>query len=129
MIDFLAHLCTRENDLAADEDEKHNLWLHHTVDQTREQLRLIGAKVMMLGGETFETDGELDVTRADDVLDLEVGEFSIEAKLLDNTRVFARRKLGIIFGLCSSYNHLAGGEDQGGRFRFTDTHDDGCETL
>ena len=34
------YLGTRQDDLARDEDEKHDLWLDHAVDQTREQLRI-----------------------------------------------------------------------------------------
>jgi len=41
LIDLLPHLCAREHDLAADEDKKHNLGLHHAVDQAREQLGLV----------------------------------------------------------------------------------------
>ena len=37
----------------------------------------------------FKTDWELDVARADDVLDLEIRKFSVKAELLDNSCVFA----------------------------------------
>lgn len=41
LVDLFADLCSRKNDLAGDEDEKHNLRLHHAVDQTREKLGLV----------------------------------------------------------------------------------------
>jgi hypothetical protein len=42
-------------------------------------------------GETFEPDGELDVARADDVLDLEFREFCVETELLNDSGVPVRR--------------------------------------
>lgn len=87
VIDFLANFRTRENDLAANEDQKHNLGLDHTIDETREQLRLIRAKVVMATGQSLESNWELDVTRSNNVLDLEVGKLGIEAKFLDDTRI------------------------------------------
>ena len=93
MIDLLSNLGTSQDNLAADEDQEHNLGLDHTIDQTREQLRLVRAKVVMTAGKTFETDRELDVARADNVLDLEIREFCVEAKLLYDTSIFARGKL------------------------------------
>ena len=41
LINLLAHLRPCQDDLAADEDQEHDLRLDHTVDKTREQLRLI----------------------------------------------------------------------------------------
>lgn len=42
--------------------------------------------------QTLQTDGELHgVTRTNDVLNLELGELGIEAKLLHDTRVLVRR--------------------------------------
>lgn len=45
-------------------------------------------------GEALEPDRELDVARADDVLDLELGELGVEAELLDDARVPVWRKAG-----------------------------------
>jgi hypothetical protein len=84
LIDLLADLGAGEDDLARDEDEEHNLRLHHAVDETREELRLVGREVVMARSKTLETDWKLDVAAADDVLDLEVGEASVEAELLDD---------------------------------------------
>lgn len=129
LVDLLADLGTSQDDLAGDEDQEDNLWLHHAVDETREELRLVGAEHVVTASKAFETDRELDVTRADNVLDLEVGELCVEAELLDDTSVLARGKLAVILGLGTGDDHLARGEDQGGRLGLTDTHDDGGETL
>lgn len=83
----------------------------------------------MAGGEPLKTDREFDVARSDNILDLEVGELGVEPEFLDDTSVFARRKFRIIFRLGTRDDHLAGGEDQRGSFRFANTHDDSSETL
>lgn len=84
---------------------------------------------MVTRGQTLQTDGELDVAGADDVLDLKVRELGIEAKLLDDARVLAGGQLGVVLGLGTGDNHLARGEDQGGGLGLTNTHDNGRETL
>lgn len=129
LVDFLANFGASEDDLSAHEDEEYNLGLDHAVDETREQLRLVGAEVVMLGSETFETDRELDVAGSDNVLDLEVGELGVETKLLDDTSVLARGKLRIILRLGTSHNHLARSEDQSSGFWVANTHDNSGETL
>jgi len=83
----------------------------------------------MLRGQTLEANGELDVARADDVLDFEVGELGIEAELLDDARILARGKLRVILGLRTSNNHLSTCEDQSGSLGLTDAHDNSRETL
>jgi hypothetical protein len=83
----------------------------------------------MFRGKTFETNGELDVARADNVLDLEVGELGIETKLLDDSGILARGKLGVILRFCASDYHLAAGKDQCCSLGLTNTHDDSGETL
>ena len=129
LINLLANLCASEDNFATDEDQQDDLRFDHAIDETREQLRLIRAKRMMFGCKTFETDGEFDVAGADDVLNLEVGEFGIEPKLLDDASVFARCKLRIIFRLCTRHHHLARGEDESCRLGVSNTHDDGSESL
>lgn len=84
---------------------------------------------MMAGCQPLETDREFDIARSDDILNLEVGELRVEPELLDDTSVFARRKFRVIFRLSSRDDHLAGGEDQSGSFRFANTHNDSGETL
>lgn len=44
LVDFLADLGTCQDDLAGHEDQEYNLGLHHTVDETREELRLVRAE-------------------------------------------------------------------------------------
>jgi hypothetical protein len=129
LIDFLAHLGTGQDDLAGYEDEEYNLRLHHAVDETREQLRLVRAEHVVTACQAFETDGELDVARANNVLDLEVRELRVEAELLDDASVLAACKLAVVLRLGTGDDHLARGEDQGGRLGLTDTHDDGGKTL
>jgi hypothetical protein len=79
--------------------------------------------------QAFKTDGKLDVARTHDVLDLEVGELRVEAELLNDASVFSAGKLAVVLGLCACDDHLTRGEDQGSGLGFTDTHDDGGETL
>lgn len=129
LVDLLTHFRAGKDDLAADEDQEHNLGLDHAVDETREQLGLVRAEVVMLGSKTLETDGELDVARTDNVLNLEVRELGVETELLDDTSVLARRKLRVIFGLGTGDNHLAAGEDQGSGLGLTNTHDNRSKTL
>lgn len=129
LVDFLTDLGTGQDNLAGDEDEEYNLRLHHAVDKTREELRLVRAEHVVTACQAFETDRELDVARADNVLDLEVRKLRVEAKLLDDTSVLATCKLAVIFRLGTSDDHLAGGENQGSRLGLTNTHDDGGKTL
>lgn len=129
LIDLLANFRACENNLATDEDEEHNLGLDHAVDETGKQLGLVGAEVVMLGSKTLQTDGELDVARTHNVLDLEVGELGVEAELLNDTGILAGSKLGVIFRLGASDDHLARRKDQSGGLGLTDTHDNSGETL
>ncbi len=107
LVDLLSHFGTSQNNLAADEDQQNDLGFDHSVDKTREQLRLIRAEVMMLGRKPLQANGKLDVARANNILDLEVGELGTEAELLDDPSILARSKLGIVLRLCTSDNHLA----------------------
>jgi len=129
LVDLLADFRASQDYLPADEDQKDNLRFDHAVDEAGEELRLVGAEVVMPRCKTFETNREPDVAGADNVLDLEVCELGIEAELLDDSGVFARCKLRIVLRLCTSDDHLAGGEDERGSLWVTDTHDDGGESL
>jgi hypothetical protein len=129
LVDLLANFGTSEDDLAAHKDQEDDLRLHHAIDQTRKQLRLVRREVVMATSQTFKTNWELDVARPDNVLNLEVRKLGIEAELLNNTGVFATRQSAIVFRFRASHNHLARSEDESGRLRFTNTHDDGSETL
>lgn len=84
---------------------------------------------MVARSKTLETNGKLNVARADNVLDLEVGELGVETEFLDDTRILARGKLRVILRLGTSDDHLAGREDQGSGLRLADTHDDSGKTL
>ena len=44
----------------------------------------------------FETNRELDIARADNVLDLEIRELGVEAELLDDSCVFTRRQARVL---------------------------------
>src|SRR5271163_4111689 len=90
LINLFANLGASEDNLATDEDQQNDLWFDHAIDEAREQFRLVRAEWMMFGCKTLKTDGELDVAGADNVLNLEVGEFGIEPKLLDDASAFAR---------------------------------------
>lgn len=72
LVNLLTDFGTSEDDLAADEDEQDDLRLHHAVDETREQLRLVGRESVMARGKSLQANGELDVARANNVLDLEI---------------------------------------------------------
>ena len=97
--------------------------------RTATNLRLIGAELSVRVRETLETNRELDVARADDVLDLELGELGVEAELLHDTRILAARQPAVVLALRTRDDHLARGEDKSGGLGITDTHDDGGETL
>lgn len=84
---------------------------------------------MVAASQTLEADGEVDVARPDNILDLKIGEFRIEPKLLDDTRVFATRELAIVFRLGTSHDHLTRGKHEGGRLWLSYTHNYGRETL
>ena len=95
LVNFLTDLGASKHDLAADEDEKHDLWFDHSVDQAGEQLtqsqfsireggqgqgtdlRFVARERMMLAGKALQPDGKLAVATADNVLNLEVGEFCL----------------------------------------------------
>ncbi len=113
LIYLLAHFGAGQDNLATDEDQKNNLGLDHTVDQTREELRFIGAEIVVAGGQPFEANREFDIAATDNVLDLEVGEFGIEAKLLNDAGILARSKLRIILRLGTGDDHLARSKDKG----------------
>ena len=79
VVDLVSNFGTSEDNLAADEDQEHDLGLDHAVDETREQLGFVGTEVVVARSQTLQTDGELDVARANDVLDLEIRELGVEA--------------------------------------------------
>lgn len=72
MVNLLTDLGTCKDNLAANEDEQDDLWLHHAVDKTRKQLRFIRRESVMARSKTLQANGELDVARANNILDFEV---------------------------------------------------------
>lgn len=98
-------------------------------EHTTTYLRLITTELSVAVRKSFQTNGELDVTTAHNILNLEFRELGIEPELLHYTCVLARCQSRIIFGLGTSDDHLARCEDQRGRLGFTYTHDDGRKTL
>ncbi len=85
LVDLLAIFTSRQDNLAADKDQKHDLGLDHAIDEAREQLRLVRAEVLVAGVKTLEADGELNVARANDILNLEIRKLSAVAELLDDS--------------------------------------------
>ena len=122
LVNLFSNFRTSQDDLAADEYEKHNLGLNHTIDlkrrrvsagafygrnnetwtpiqgtyKTRKELRFVRAEMMMARRKAFETDRELDIARADNVLDLEVRELGVKPELLDDSCVFTRRQARVL---------------------------------
>jgi len=92
-------------------------------------LRFVAAELSVAISQSLQTNGELDVTASDDVLNLKLGELRVKAELLNDPRVFTRREARIIFRLGTSNDHLARRENEGGRLGVANTHDDGCKTL
>ena len=78
---------------------------------------------------TLQTNGELDVTTADDVLNFEFRELGVETKLLNDASVLARRQPRVVLRLRARNDHLSRRKDKCSRLWITDPHDDGGETL
>jgi hypothetical protein len=129
LVDLFTDLGTCQDNLATDEDQQDDLGLHHTVDETGEQFGFVRTEIVVATSQTLQTNGELDVTRADDVLDLEIRELGVETKLLDNPCVLPRRQLRVIFRFGTGDDHLSRRENQRSGLRLSNTHDHGSETL
>ena len=80
-------------------------------------------------GETLQADRELDITGANDVLNLEVSELGLESKLLNDASIFARREFRGLFTLCTRDDHFARRKDQSGGLWVANAHDHGGEAL
>jgi len=89
LVDLLSDFRTGQDDLATDEYQEDDLRFDHPIDQAREQLGLVRAEVVVARRKTLQADGELDVTGADDVLDLEVRELRVEAELLNDASILS----------------------------------------
>ncbi len=106
------------------EDEIDAGWLHRYT-----YLRLVAAELPVAVRKSLQANGELYVTTTHDVLNFELGELRVEAKLLNDTRVLARREPRVVFRLGTRDNHLPRREDQGGGLWVAYAHDDSCKTL
>ena len=129
MIDILARFGASEDELARDEDEGDDPGVDHAVDEAREELWLVGAKVGVGEAEGLETDGKVDGGGGDDVLDLKVLEFDGEVELLDDAREPPRGQPRCVLALGAGDHHLAGREDQRGGLGVPDADDHGREPL
>ncbi len=76
LVNLLADLGSCQDDLAGNEDEQHNLGLHHAVNETWEEFGFVRREHVMAASKALQADGKLDVARAHNVLNLEVGEFA-----------------------------------------------------
>jgi hypothetical protein len=145
LVDLFTNLRAGQDDLARHEDKQDNLRLHHAVNETREEFRLVGRESVVARCKTLQANGELDVAGTDDILDLEIlvivsmssrlkpgatyGELCVEPQLLDDPRIFPGSKAAVILRLGTGDDHLSTCEDQSRCLGLTNTHDDGCETL
>lgn len=92
-------------------------------------LWLVAAELSVRVRQSLQTDGELDITTPDDVLNLEFEKLGIEAELLNDPSILPRRQPRVILRLGTSDDHLPRSENQSSSLGITDTHDHSCETL
>jgi hypothetical protein len=128
-IDFLSDFGASEHNLSRDEDQQNDLWVDHSIDQTREQFRFVRREHAVAVCQTLQSNGESNITAPDDILDLKVHKLGVETKLLDDPGVLAWSEPWVVFRLCASDNHLARGKDQRRRLGVSDSHNHRCETL
>ena len=93
VVNVLPLFRTCEYDLAANENENHDLGLHHAVDEAGEDLRLVAAVLVVCVGQWLETNREANVARSHNVLNLELSEAQVETDLSDRLSVFSCRLL------------------------------------
>lgn len=92
-------------------------------------LWLVTAELSVRIRESLQTNRELNVTTADDVLNFELRELGIEAQLLHDPSVLSGRQARVVLGLCTGHDHLARSEDERGGLGLANTHNDSCKTL
>ena len=56
LVDLLSDFGASEDDLAGNEDEQHDLGLHHSVNKTGKQLGLVGAEHVMPCAQALKSD-------------------------------------------------------------------------
>ena len=95
-----------QHDFSGNENEQHHFGVLQPKHQAREKLRFVGAKESVFGGHHFQTNGERNAGRADNVLDSEIFELGGIAQLDNNLCKSLGSTLGSIFVLCTSNNNL-----------------------
>ena len=92
-------------------------------------LWLITAKLSVTVRKTLQPDRQFHVTPADNILYLKLGKLGVEAEFLYDASVLPRRETRVVFRLRTRDDHLARCEDERGRLRVANAHNDGRETL
>lgn len=80
--DVAAGLGASEDDLSVDKDQHDQTWLHHAVDETGKELRLIGTELAVHAMQTLQTNGETQIDGGHNILEAIVAELDWEAQLL-----------------------------------------------
>jgi hypothetical protein len=124
-VNFFADLGSGQDDFAGDENEQHHPRSDHSVDQSGKEFWFITAKLRMLQDQSFQSDIEFDIATSHHVLNFEIRELGVKAQLLDDTGVLPRGQLGFALAFGAGTHHFARAENQGGRSRLTDPHNDG----
>lgn len=83
----------------------------------------------MLHHQTLQPDGELHITTAHHVLDLELHEASRKTKFLDNASILSGSQSGQLLALSSRADHLPRAEHQSSGPGVSDTHNHSSKTL
>ena len=116
------------HNLSANKYEEDDPRTDQAVDQSGEQLRLKAAKGAVGVDQPLQADGEANVGRPDNVLDLEIDvRLRLESHPLDDVGELARRQGRIVRRLRPRHAHLARREDEGRGARLPEAHDDGRE--
>ena len=92
-------------------------------------LGLITAELTVTVCKPFQTNGELDITATDDVLDFEFRKLGVKAKLLNNASILARCQPGVVLRLRARDDHLARRKNQGCSLWIANSHNHCGETL
>lgn len=128
-VDLLADLCAGEDNLPRDKNEQDDFRFKHAINKSREKLGLIARELSVPIVKSLQTNGELDIARTDNVLNLELGKLCVKPELLDDACVFARSETRVVFRFGTRDDHFSRRKDERRRFRFADTHDHSGKTL
>jgi len=119
----------RKHYFATDEDQHDEFRLGQPINQPREKLWVVLTKAVVLVGEAFQTDRELQVARRNDILNLKVTELNCVPDLFDGLRIQLGGLPTDIFTLRPRAHHFPRPEDQCRRLRLPDPHDTRGEPL